>query len=95
MINSTHNVHIDGTVINHDDLRQTLDFSSGDTMTRWVLRPLALLAALGMAVAVFFASAFLLVLSFALVPVLAVAVWAVKSKLEREQVAADPVVDTQ
>ena len=95
MINSTHNVNIDGSILSEEDFKNSLDFSSGDAMTRWLLRPLALLATVGMGVAVFLASAFLLMLSLAMLPLLAIGVWTVKSKLERDQSAADPVVDTQ
>jgi hypothetical protein len=95
MINSTHNVHINGTVLNEEELKNTFDFSKGDAITRWLLRPLAVLAAIGMGVAAFLASAFLLVLSLAMLPLLAVGLWAVKHKMEKDHAAADPVVDTQ
>lgn len=95
MINSTNNIHIDGNPIDHDEFMKTFKFNSDDKFSRWVLRPLAVLAALGVGAAAFFASAILLLLSLATLPLLALAMWAVKYKLEREQAANDPVVHTQ
>jgi hypothetical protein len=48
-----------------------------------------------MGVAMFFASAFILLLSLAMLPLVAVSVWALKTKIERDMDNADPVVDTQ
>ena len=84
MINSTNTINIDGTVIDHDEIRNSFDFNNSDKFTRWVVRPLALLTAIGMGVAMFFASAFLSMLSLAMLPLLAVSMWAVKTKLERD-----------
>ena len=95
MINSSNTIHIDGTVINQEDWMNRFNLDTDDKFTRWVLRPLALLAALGFGVAMFFASAVLIMLSLAMLPLLAVAMWAVKRKLERDAAAANPVVSTQ
>ena len=63
MINSTNNVHIDGNVIDHEELMRTFKFNSDDRFTQWVLRPVAVIAAVGIGVATFFASAIVIVLS--------------------------------
>ncbi len=84
MINSTNTINIDGTVIDHEEIRNSFDFNNGDKFTRWVVRPLALLTAIGIGVAMFFASAFLIMLSLAMLPLLAVSMWAVKTKVERD-----------
>lgn len=95
MINSTNNVNIDGTVLNSEEFVQAFRFDKQDKFSQWVVRPLALLTAIGMGVAMFFASAFLVILSLAMMPLLAISFWAVKTKLERDIANADPVVDTQ
>ncbi|MEM7259164.1 MAG: hypothetical protein AAF404_17440 [Pseudomonadota bacterium] len=94
MINSTNTVNIDGAAIREIDLKNLLDTDSDDTFTRWVVRPLALLAAIGLGVAVFFASAVLIMVSLALLPLLAVAMWAMKSKLKRELESAGQLPET-
>lgn len=95
MINSTNSIHINGNPIDQEEFMNTFKFNSDDNFSKWVLRPLTLLAALGIGAAAFFASAILLLLSLAMLPLMALAIWAVKYKLEREQAAADPVVHTQ
>lgn len=84
MINSTNTVNIDGVAIKEFDLKNAFAIDQGDTFTRWVVRPLAILAAIGVGVAVFFASAFLIMVSLALLPLLAVAMWAMRTKLQRD-----------
>jgi len=95
MINSTNTVTIDGLVIDHEEILNTFKVDETDKFTRWVARPLALLAAVGVAVAILFAGVFMMLLSLALVPLLAVLVWAVRIKLQRDISNADPVVNTQ
>lgn len=84
MINSTNTVNIDGAAIREIDLTNLFEAGADDTFTRWVVRPLALLAAIGVGVAVFFASAVLIMVSLALLPILAVAMWAMRTRLKRE-----------
>ena len=97
MINSTNTVNIDGVAISALDLKKAFSIDNTDNFSRWVVRPLALLAAIGIGVAVFFASAFLIMVSLALLPVLAVAMWAMKTKLKRDlgqaQAAESPITE--
>lgn len=93
MINSTNTVNIDGTIIDHDEILNSFKLNSGDSFTRWVVRPLALLTAVGMGVAMFFASAFLIMLSLAMLPLAALSIWALRKKLERENITTDTVAD--
>lgn len=95
MIHNTQTVNIDGTTLNKEALEKAFSFNNNDTFSRWVLRPLAILMAIGMSVAMFFASAFIIVLSLAMIPLLAISFWVVKTKVERDIANADPVVDTQ
>lgn len=95
MIKSTNNVHIDGKVIDHEQLMSSFKFDSDDKFTQWVLRPLTALAALGIGAAMFFASAVVIMLSLATLPLLMVAMWAMKYKLKKDAAEADPVVSTQ
>jgi len=95
MINSTNTVTIDGLVIDHEEILNTLKVDENDKFTRWVVRPLAFLAAAGIAVAILFAGVFMMLVSLALVPLLAVSVWAVRTKLQREIAKAGPIVNTQ
>lgn len=95
MINSTNTVNIDGTVLKDEAFIKAFAFNKDDKFSQWVVRPLAILTAIGMGVAMFFASAFLIVLSLAMIPLLAVSFWAVKTKVERDMAKTDPVVDTQ
>lgn len=84
MINSTNTVNIDGTAIPEVDLKAFFAADSDDTFTRWVVRPLALLAAVAFTFAIFLASAFLTVLALAFLPILAVSIWAMKTKFKRD-----------
>lgn len=95
MINSTNTVNIDGTVLNDKDFTELFTLNSDDKFSLWVVRPIAILATVGMGVAMFFASAFLIVLGLAMLPLLALAIWAVKTKIQRDLAKNDPVVDTQ
>ncbi len=95
MINNTQTVNIDGTTLNNDTLAKALNFDKNDKFSRWVVRPLAILTVIGMGIALFFASAFIVVLSLAMMPLFALSFWAVKKKVERNIADADPVVDTQ
>lgn len=95
MINSTNTVHIDGTVIDREEIVNAFNFDKADKFTRWVVRPLALLSAVGIVIAGFFASAVLILLSLAMLPLLALSMWAVKSKLERDASVQEPVIHVQ
>jgi len=78
MINSTNTVNIDGASFKELDFKKAFESENQDFFSLWVARPLALLAAVGVGVAVFLASAFLVVVSLALLPLLAVALWAMR-----------------
>jgi len=93
MINSTNTVNIDGAALKEFDFKKVFDSENQDLFSRWVARPLALLAAVGVGVAVFLASAFLAVVSLALLPLLAVALWAMKTKLQRDLAASDTTIN--
>ena len=95
MINNTQTVNIDGTTLNNEAFVRAFTFDKNDKFSQWVVRPLAVLTAIGMGIAMFFASAFLIVLSLAMIPLIAVSFWAVKTKVERDIAQANPVVDTQ
>lgn len=95
MINSTNTLNIDGTKLNNEEIKRILDFNKQDTFTRWVVRPVAALTVVGLVVAGFFASAFFIAISLALVPFIVLSAWVMKKKVERDLAAADPVVDTQ
>ena len=95
MINSTNTVNIDGTVLKDEEFIKAFKFDKDDKFSLWVLRPLALLTAVGVGIAMFFASAFLIILSMAMIPLLAISFWALKTKVERDMAKSDPVVDTQ
>ena len=89
MINSTHTFRIDGNDINPDDVVNSFKDGQADTFTRWVVRPLVLLTAIGMGAAMMVASFFLFLLSLAVLPLLAVSAWAFKRKLEKDLARAD------
>ena len=91
MINSTNTVNIDGTRIPEVDLKAFFSSDTDDTFTRWVVRPLALLAAIAFCFAIFLASAFLTALALAFLPILALSAWAMKAKFKRD-VADSPVI---
>lgn len=95
MINSTNTINVDGTVIDQDEILKTLKLDESDKFTRWVLRPLAVLTALGIGAAVLISSAFMIMLTLAMLPLMAVAMWVAKTKIERDIAASDPVIDTQ
>lgn len=93
MINSTNTVNIDGATFKEFDFKKAFDSENQDFFSRWVARPLALLAAVGVGVAVFLASVFLVTVSLALLPLLAVALWAMKTKLERDLASSDTTIN--
>ena len=95
MINSTNTLNIDGTTFDDADIKRFLSFDRTDTFSRWVVRPLAALTVIGLIVASVFASVFFIAASLALLPIMALAMWAVRKKIERDIKAADPVVDVQ
>lgn len=92
MINSTNTVNIDGISLKDVDLKKLLSETDNDMFGRWVARPLALLAAISVGVAIFFASAFLVVVSLALLPVLAVALWAMRTRIKRDLAQSDTII---
>jgi len=92
MINSTNTVNIDGAAFKEFDLKKAFESENQDFFSCWVARPLALLAAVGVGVAIFLASAFLAVVSLALLPLLAVALWAMKTKLQRDLASNDATI---
>lgn len=93
MINSTHNVNIDSNTLNQADVMKTLRLDSDDRFTRWVVRPLGVLIALGLGTAAVIASIFMMVLSLAMVPLLLLGSWALKRKIEKDTLTADVTVD--
>jgi hypothetical protein len=95
MINTTNTVNIDGVTLRQFDLKKAFSMESDDNFTRWVVRPLALLAAIGIGVAAFLAGAVLILASLALLPLLAVAMWAMKAKLERDLAAAETTIEAE
>lgn len=95
MIHNTQTVNIDGTVLNKETIEKAFSFNNDDMFSRWVVRPLAILTTIGLGIAMFFASAFLIVISLAMIPLLAISFWALKTKVERDIANADPVVATQ
>lgn len=95
MINSTHTIRIDGNDINPDEVVNSFRDEQADTFTRWVVRPLALLTAIGMGAAMMVASVFLFMLSLAMLPLLAVSAWAFKRKLDKDLARADDPASTQ
>ena len=95
MINSTNTINIDGTVLNHDEVKGLFSLNSDDTFTKWVVRPLAILSVLGLGAATLFVSAFIALIGLAMIPLVALFAWAMKAKVERELAEKDPVVSTQ
>jgi len=95
MINSTNTININDTVLNDELLKKTFSFKSEDRFTRWIVRPLILLAGLGVGAAMLFASAMLILLSIAMLPLLALAFWAMGKKVQRDLASANPVMSTQ
>lgn len=84
MINSTNTVNIDGAKFKEFDVKNAFTIDENDNFSKWIVRPLAVLAAIGIGVAAFFTSAMLIMVSLALLPILAVAMWAMRTKLERD-----------
>lgn len=95
MFSNNQTINIDGTVVKEEELIEAFTFNENDKFSRWVVRPLAVLTAIGIGVAMFFASAILIVISMAMVPLVAMSFWAFKKKVERDLAQADPVVATQ
>jgi len=95
MINSTNTVNIDGNILKDEEIIKVFTIDQNDKYSRWVVRPIFTLAAIGIGITMFFASAFLIVLSLAMVPLLAISLWVVKKKVERDlaEPDLDPIVD--
>jgi len=83
MIKNTNTVNIEGTVIDQDELKSFLLLDNNDAKTKWLIKPLILISGVGLAVAAVFASIFLMAVSLLIVPVLAIAGWAMKSNIEK------------
>jgi len=84
MINSTNTVNIDGVKFKQFELKNAFSNNENDRFSQWVVRPLAILAVIGLGVAALFTSVMLMVVSVALLPILALAIWAMKTKVERD-----------
>ncbi len=95
MFHNNQTVNIDGSALKHEDIVKAFTFNNDDKFSKWVVKPLAILTAIGMGIAMFFASAFLILISLAMVPLLAISFWAMRKKIERDLAEADPVVHTQ
>ncbi len=95
MINSTNTLNIDGTSFNEEEVKRLFKTDNKDTFSRWVVRPIAVLTAVGLVTAGLFASMMIIAISLALVPLVGLSMWAMKKKMERNLAAANPVVDTQ
>ena len=80
MISNTNTINIDGKGLDEEQISRLFLFNSDDKFTHWVLRPLAVLSAIGLGVAMLFASAFFIMVALAMVPVLAVFFWAAKNQ---------------
>ena len=83
MIKNTNTVNIEGTVIDQDELKSFLLLDNNDAKTKWLIKPLILISGVGLAVSAVFASIFLMAVSLLIVPVLAIAGWAMKSNIEK------------
>ena len=95
MINSTSTIYIDGAAAGSGEFIKVFSVGKDDKFSRWVVRPLALITVLGIGVAMLFASAFLILLSLAMVPFLVAFLWAIKTKLARDVANAHPVADSK
>ena len=97
MIKNTNTVNIEGTVIDHDELKSFVLLDNDDPKTKWLIKPLILISGVGLAVAAVFASVFLMAVSLLLVPLMALAGWAMKSNIEKaakqSEANADAVTD--
>lgn len=82
MMKSTNTVNIEGTVIDHDTLKDYMSLDNGNWKTKWLVRPLILVSGAGLAIAAIFASVFVLAISLVMVPLIALAGWAMKSNIE-------------
>jgi len=80
MIKSESTVNVEGTVIDHDSLNEYLNLNATDKKTKWLVRPLILACGAGLAIAAIFASVFLVAVSIVIVPLLGIAMWAMKPK---------------
>jgi len=83
MIKSNNTINIEGSVIDHDELREYLSFDGNDAKTKWLIKPLIVISGIGLAVAALFASVFLMAVSLVMVPVLGIAMWAMKSNIQK------------
>ena len=95
MFKSSNTVNIDSSLLDNPNFAKIFSNDQEDSFSRWVLRPLAVLSAAGMIIAGFVAGAFVLLLALALLPLLGLLMWAMKTKFERAAAKANPVVDTQ
>ncbi len=83
MIKNTSTVNIEGTVIDQDELKSFLLLDKDDAKTKWLVKPLILISGVGLVAAAVVTSFFLMAVSLVIVPVLALAGWALKSNMEK------------
>ena len=95
MIKSNNTVNIEGSVIDHEELKKYLSIDGvDDAKTKWLVRPLIMICGAGLAIAARFASVFLFAVSLVIVPVLGVAVWAMKSNSTKAETSDTRVAET-
>lgn len=87
MIKSNNTVNIEGTVIDHEQLNEYLSIDPNDKKTKYLVKPLLLISGAGLAMAAVFASIFLVAVSLVVIPLIGVAMWAMKPKQQRSQAA--------
>ena len=95
MINSTNTVNIDGAAFDGVNFKDALKFKKDDNFSLWVVRPLVFLTMAGLGVGLLFASAFLFATLLVALPLIALTMWVMRTKIERDQAAQDPIVATQ
>jgi len=93
MIKSENTVNIEGTIIDHESLNAYLALDANDKKTKWLVKPLILASGIGLAVAAIFASLFLLAVSIVIVPLLGIAMWAMKPKQTKNETQDNAATD--
>ena len=84
MINSTNTVNIDGAAFEGMNFKEDLQFRSDDKFSLWVIRPLVILSMVGLGIGLLFASAFLFAAMVVTLPLIALTIWVMKTKAERD-----------
>lgn len=87
MIKSNNTVNIEGTVIDQEQLNEYLSIDPNDKKTKYIVKPLLLVSGAGLAMAAVFASVFLVAVSIVVIPLIGVAMWAMKPKQQRAAAA--------